>query len=96
MSDSTDVRNRALLTLDQIAKHLSVSRKTIYYWVGRAEIPFVRVGRHLRFDLEDVLKHFTAKTETQDPVLACKRAKAALDLRPRAWSLKTGADLAGS
>jgi excisionase family DNA binding protein len=84
------------MTLDEVAKYLSVSRKTIYYWVGRAEIPFVRVGRHLRFDPVVVMRHFSQKTEAEDPATACIKAKAALNSRTGVWSLKNGAGLAGS
>ena len=47
-----------LLTPHEIARHLQVSRKTIYYWVSRSEIPYVKVGRHLRFQLAEVIEFF--------------------------------------
>lgn len=86
----------SLLTLEEVALYLNVSSKTVYYWVGRAEIPFIRVGRHLRFDPATVVQHFSGKTEAADPAIACRNAKAALRSGSRAWSLKTGAGLADS
>jgi excisionase family DNA binding protein len=48
-----------LLTLRELAAFLNVPKKTLYYWVSRREIPFLRIGpRHLRFDRGDVLRHF--------------------------------------
>jgi excisionase family DNA binding protein len=85
-----------LLNIDELARFLGVSRKTIYYWVGRAEIPFVRVGRHLRFEPGPVLRHFALKTEGEDSAIACAKYRADLLSRTEVWSLKTGAGLAGS
>lgn len=59
--------NLCLLTVEQIAQFLNVSPKTIYYWVGRFEIPFVKVGRHLRFQASEVTAHFAKKTEENRP-----------------------------
>ena len=55
------------LTLKEIAGVLNVPSYTIYYWVGRNEIPFVRVGRHLRFILDDVVEFFIVKTKESRP-----------------------------
>ncbi len=52
-----------LCDVSEIAALLNVSGKTIYYWAGRNEIPFLRVGKHLRFDAENVLRYFREKTE---------------------------------
>lgn len=85
-----------LLTIDEVSSFLKVSRKTVYYWVSRAEIPFIRVGRHLRFDRESIVQHFNERTQTEDRVLACVDAKGPLKSGPRAWSLRTRTGLAGS
>lgn len=47
-----------LLTVGQLAKQLQLSVGTIYYWVHRREIPVIRIGKHLRFDLCAVLGYF--------------------------------------
>jgi excisionase family DNA binding protein len=51
-----------MLTLLEMALYLRVSKKTLYYWVNRREIPFIKVGRHLRFDATEVLVFFREKT----------------------------------
>jgi excisionase family DNA binding protein len=56
-----------LLNVEETALFLKVSEKTIYYWVGRYEIPFIKVGRHLRFNPVEVAQHFTRKTLEQRP-----------------------------
>ena len=55
----------SLLNAKQIAEALSVSVDTIYYWVSRNEIPFLKVGRHLRFSLGAVLGFFEERTRAR-------------------------------
>ncbi len=43
-----------LVTAREAARYLSVSVSTLYGWVWQRRIPFVKVGRALRFDLEDL------------------------------------------
>lgn len=47
-------RGVRLLTVQQAARYLSVSVSTLYGWVWQRRIPFVKVGRGLRFDLSDL------------------------------------------
>lgn len=54
-----------LLTLGQVSERLNVSRKTLYYWVSRNEVPYLRLGRHLRFDLAAVLAFFEERTRAR-------------------------------
>ena len=63
-----------LLSVDDIAAELNVSVKTIYYWVGRLEIPFLKIGRHLRFDRDEVLQYFKQRTEDGRPCLNSRGA----------------------
>lgn len=63
-------RTFSLSTPQETAVALGVSLKTIYYWVGRREIPFLRVGRHLRFNICNVIEYFQAKTDALNP--ACR------------------------
>jgi len=46
-----------LLTVQEAARYLAVSVSTLYGWVWQRRVPFVKVGRALRFDLDD-LKRF--------------------------------------
>jgi excisionase family DNA binding protein len=36
------------------AKHLKISRRTLYDWMQKGVIPYVRLGRSVRFRLSDV------------------------------------------
>lgn len=47
--------SRKLVSPEALAAELGVSVRTIHRWVRRNEIPFMRAGRLLRFDLDEVL-----------------------------------------
>lgn len=56
-----------LLTVQEAAQFLAVSVSTLYGWVWQRRIPFVKIGRALRFDPRDLAafveanKHFPRK-----------------------------------
>jgi excisionase family DNA binding protein len=43
-----------LVTISEAAEYLAVSVSTLYGWVYQRRIPFVKVGRALRFDKSDL------------------------------------------
>lgn len=59
-----------LMTIAELGEFLKVSVHTIYYWVERNEIPFLKIGRHLRFNAGAVLEHFNQQTKDNKP--ACR------------------------
>lgn len=48
----------AFMNVEELGRMLGVSPKTIYYWVSRNEVPYFKVGRHLRFRAQEVIEHF--------------------------------------
>jgi excisionase family DNA binding protein len=44
-----------LLTKRELAKFLSISPKTIDRWVSEREIPFLRIGRLVRFEYDEIV-----------------------------------------
>ena len=48
-----DMENR-LLSVEGSARYLGVRKSTIYSWAARRQIPSVKMGRRLLFDLEDL------------------------------------------
>ena len=50
MSEAKD----RLLTAEELAQYLNVAKHSIYRWVEQNRIPHVRVGRALRFNLQEV------------------------------------------
>jgi excisionase family DNA binding protein len=54
-----------LLTIHELADHLSVSTRTVDRYVRRGQIPFVRLpGRSLRFRADAVEEWITRRTVT--------------------------------
>jgi excisionase family DNA binding protein len=47
-------RRTELLNVNQAARFLAVSPSTLYGWVWQRRIPFVKVGRAVRFDMADL------------------------------------------
>lgn len=43
-----------LLTVQEAAHYLAVSVSTLYGWVWQRRVPFVKIGRALRFDSRDL------------------------------------------
>lgn len=42
------------LSVEEIAKHLGVSKETIYRWVEKEKIPSHKVGRQWKFKVSEV------------------------------------------
>lgn len=45
-----------MMNVHQLAEKLKVSSSCIYQWVSQGRIPFVKFGRTLRFDMDEVSK----------------------------------------
>ena len=58
-----------VVTAQELAESLKISIGTIYYWVSRNEVPFIKMGRHLRFNISEVLEDF--KTKTREARFTC-------------------------
>jgi excisionase family DNA binding protein len=43
-----------LLDIRQASQFLAISVSTLYGWVWQRRIPFVKIGRTVRFDMEDL------------------------------------------
>jgi excisionase family DNA binding protein len=56
-----ETRNEnALLNVQDAARYLAISPSTLYGWAWQRRIPFVKVGRALRFDLADLREFIRA------------------------------------
>ncbi len=51
-----------LLTYSQVAAELHVKKGTLFYWVARGEIPYVRLGpRTVRFRRDELMRWLEAR-----------------------------------
>ena len=55
-----------LLTIREMAEYLRVNPFTVYRWVAQKRIPHLRVGRTLRFRLDDV-NNFMRERAQREP-----------------------------
>ena len=44
------VSHRVLIDIDELSNQLKIAKGTLYNWVYLRRIPFVKLGRALRFD----------------------------------------------
>jgi excisionase family DNA binding protein len=44
-----------LIDIDELSRRLSIPKGTLYNWVYLRRIPFIKAGRSLRFDAEEVI-----------------------------------------
>jgi excisionase family DNA binding protein len=52
-------RPAQLVNVSEAAQFLAVSPSTLYGWVWQRRIPFVKVGRAVRFDMVDLERFVT-------------------------------------
>jgi excisionase family DNA binding protein len=65
---STQEKKSELLKKGQLAKELNLSQRTIENFMRRGWLPFIRLGRSVRFDLADVLATVKARGQV-NPIL---------------------------
>lgn len=58
-----------LLTTNQVKELLNVTNMTLYEWRKRDKIPFIQVGRTIRYrrsDIREILNGFNTKKNVQE------------------------------
>lgn len=50
------------LSPKELASLVNVPVNTIYYWISKDEIPYIKMGKHIRFSYDEVMEHFKNKT----------------------------------
>ena len=65
-----------LVTPNWVADKLEVTTKTLAVWrcEGRYNLPYIKVGRLVRYRRSDVLAFLASRTRTQQPGAATARA----------------------
>ena len=59
--------SRPMMTLQEVADYLRVTRSTIHRLLKRNQIPGFRIGRHWRFNVEEIDKRCSSRVSTKDP-----------------------------
>ena len=45
---------KGLLSVDELAVYLGVSRWSVYQWINQRRVPYVKIGRLVRFDKVEI------------------------------------------
>lgn len=53
--------SRRLLSIGQLSQQLGISVKTLYGWVCLRQIPYLKMGRLVKFDARDIEKWIETK-----------------------------------
>lgn len=59
-SAANDRASIGLLKKRELAEKLAISKRTLDVWMQKGRIPFLKVGRSVRFRLPDVLEKLNA------------------------------------
>jgi len=59
---SSDIK---FLTVEDVAEMLQVTRTTIYN-LKKQGLPFIKLGKNIRFDQQDVIDWVKSNTQTED------------------------------
>jgi len=62
MKSRDDATPRRIMTATEVADYLKVNPDTIYVLAGKGQIPFFRIGIHLRFHRDAIEKWMTDRT----------------------------------
>jgi len=63
--------NRRLLNVEELSELTGLSKNTIYCWVSQRRIPFVKLGRLTKFDLEKIeewIEENSVREEKFEPI----------------------------
>lgn len=52
---------RRFATIAELSEYLNISRHTLYSWVSRKKIPYLKISGTLRFDMHDIDKWLKEK-----------------------------------
>jgi excisionase family DNA binding protein len=59
--------SRTVMTLQETADYLRVTRSTIQRLLKRNQIPAFRIGRHWRFNIEEIVNWCSSRALHKDP-----------------------------
>lgn len=56
------------LGVEELATILSISKNTIYSWISQRKIPYIKVGRLVRFDAKEIDRWLKENTNNAHPI----------------------------
>ena len=62
--EGTEVWAGKLLTVREVAQWLRVHEKTVYEWAEKRKLPTIRLGKRLRFEVDDITRWLASRKVT--------------------------------
>ena len=59
---------KRFLSIKQLAEYLGIAEGTVYVWVCHRKIPYVKVGRLVKFDMRKIEEWIEARTVPVHPI----------------------------
>jgi excisionase family DNA binding protein len=53
-NSALNLTEQRLVGLQEIAVYLNIKPSTIYAWVNQKRLPYIKIGRLVKFDLQDI------------------------------------------
>ena len=60
-TSSLDIGDYKLITENELSKRLNISKVTLHKYRKNGTIPFIKIGRNIRYDYQEVLKSMENK-----------------------------------
>lgn len=45
---------KRLFNIEELAEYIAVPKGTIYNWISQRKLPFIKMGRRVKFDKQDI------------------------------------------
>ncbi|MBU1868788.1 helix-turn-helix domain-containing protein [Patescibacteria group bacterium] len=58
--------NKRFLSIDEIADYLGLKKSTVYSWVHQRKVPYIKMGRLVKFDIQEINKWVKINTIHKD------------------------------
>lgn len=67
MSEKDQTPIKGLINTSQLAEFFGVPVSTVYFWTSNKKIPYLKIGKSLRFDPQKVIEHFNNLNQLEKP-----------------------------
>ena len=55
------MEKRLFNIIDELAVYIAVPREAIYDWISQKKLPYIKIGRSVKFDKEDIVRFIDGK-----------------------------------
>lgn len=69
---------KRLFNIEELTQYLSIPKATLYTWTHQKKIPFIKIGRSIRFDKAEIDEWVNLRRvcgqASQNPAQECKQS----------------------